>query len=278
MKSRRQITRSDVVVFSIAALLLLTNLAAIGTAGRERAKRAVCLSNLKQLTTAWRQFANDHDGRLVNGMAGMARVSGSVVQEGWVGACWPSNYLADEQLPEAIQREGIKSGALWPYIEELNLYRCPSGHPGAMVTYAIVDAMNGLSRSGTASGGKSVRIGETTLWVRNLDEIVTPGPGERMAFIDTGRPIPGSFSCHYEREAWWDDPPVRHDENTTVSFADGHAKYWQWKGAETVAYGRRNDETHWGGDRAPETAEGQEDLHRLQRAVWGRLGYEPMEP
>ena len=259
----------DVVVILVVTVFLLGNLGA---------KRAVCLSNLKQLTVAWRQFASDHDGQLVNGMAGMARVSASVVQEGWVGVCWRGNYLADEQLPKAIQREEITSGALWPYIEELNLYRCPSGHPGAMVTYAIVDAMNGLSRSGTASGGKGVRLGETTLWVRNLDEIVTPGPAKRIVFIDTGRAIPGSFSCHYEREAWWDDPPIRHNDGTTASFADGHVEYWQWKGAETVAYGRRNDSVYQINNRTPQTAEGQEDLHRLQRAVWGRLGYEPAEP
>ena len=271
-------SRINVAALLVAALLLLGNLAAIGTAGRERAKRAVCLGNLKQLTGAWRTFAEDHDGQLVIGAAGVYRLSDGVLIAPWIGPCWAGRYAAGEYLPEADQHEGIKEGTLWPYIEELNLYRCPSGHPDVRVSYAIVDAMNGLSRSGTASGGQGVRVGETVLWVQKLGEIIAPGPRERMVFIDMGHPVPNGFSCHYEVEAWWNDPPVRHDDNTTVSFADGHAEYWPWKGAETVAYGRRDGSVYDISNRSPQTPEGREDLHRLQRAMWGRLGYEPTQP
>jgi prepilin-type processing-associated H-X9-DG protein len=275
MKSRRQITRSDVAVFLVVALFLLGNVAAIGTAGRERAKRTICLSNLKQLTQAWRQFADDHDGQLVNGMAGILRMSKGQLDKPWVGKCWADNYAAGKHLDEDIQREEIQDGALWPYLQELNLYRCPSGYAGEMLNYTIADGMNGLTRIGTTYGGKSVRVGDTVLWIRNFDEIITPGPDKRMVFIDEGWITPDSFNTHYTLEAWWDDPPIRHNDGTTVSFADGHTEYWQWKGADTIEYGRRSDGVHMGGSRTPQTAEGREDLHRLQRAVWGRLGYEP---
>jgi prepilin-type processing-associated H-X9-DG protein len=269
MTSRRQITRSDVAAFLVVALFLLANLAAIGTAGRERAKRTVCLSNLKQLTLAWRQYADDNNGQIVNGAAGIYRGDAPP----WVGKCWQSMYGAGEQLSREMQWEGIRDGALWPYLQDLNLYRCPSGRAGAMLTYAVVDSMFGLSRSGTTQGRERVRVGDTVLCVRNLNEIITPGPAERMVFIDEGWINPDSFATHYQQETWWDDPPAQHNDGVTVSFADGHVEYWQWKGADTVEHGRRQDSIHWGGDRAPETDEGYEDLHRLQRAVWGRLGY-----
>jgi len=253
-------------------------LGAVGTAGRERAKRTVCLSNLKALTQAWRQFADDHDGQFVNGMAGVDRMSSSGRDKAWVGKCWADNYGAGGQLSREMQWEGIRDGALWPYLQELNLYRCPSGYAGEMLNYTIVDGMNGLSRTGTWSGGGSVRVGDTVLWVRNFDEIITPGPDKRMVFIDEGSITPDSFSTHYKQESWWDDPPIRHNDGTTVSFADGHTEYWQWKGADTIEYGRRSDGVHVSNNRAPQTPEGREDLHRLQRAVWGRLGYEVTEP
>ena len=107
-------------------------------------------------------------------------------------------------MPEGEQIAGIRAGALWPYLQELNLYRCPSGYPGERLNYSVVDGM-------------------------------------------------------------------------TASFADGHAEYWQWKGVDTIEWGRFSEQRHVSNNRLPETAEGFEDLHRLQRAVWGRLGYEPTQ-
>jgi prepilin-type processing-associated H-X9-DG protein len=271
---RRYYRRADWATLALCAMLLVVCLGAVGTAGRERAKRAVCLSNLKTLTQAWRLYANDNDGQLVNGMAGIHRSDA----QAWVGHCWHDSYGSGKQLPRERQWEGIRDGALWPYLQELNLYRCPSGRAGAMLTYAVVDGMNGMTRTGTAWGGEAVRIDDTVLWVRNLNEIITPGPAERMVFIDEGRINPDSFATLYQQEMWWDAPPAQHNNGITASFADGHVEYWQWKGADTIEYGWRNDGVPAGGSRAPKTDEGREDLHRLQRAVWGRLGYESTEP
>ncbi|HPC93973.1 MAG TPA: hypothetical protein PLU87_03460 [Sedimentisphaerales bacterium] len=278
MKPARNITRSDVAVLLVLTAIVLCNVAAIGTTGRERAKRAVCLSNLKQLTQAWRQFADDHDGNLVNGAGGIY-MTGS--NKPWVGKCWSSYYASGGLLPEGEQIAGIRAGALWPYLQELNLYRCPSGYPGERLNYSVVDGMNGMSRSGTVSyvAGKAqgVRVGDTVVWIQNLSEILSPGPAERMVFIDEGFITPDSYNTHYRQETWWDDPPVRHNDGMTASFADGHAEHWQWQGIDTIEWGRFSERRHVSNNRLPQTAEGFEDLHRLQRAVWGRLGYEPTQ-
>ena len=42
----KQFTRKDSIVAVLTTVFLLGNLALVGTAGRERAKRAVCLANL----------------------------------------------------------------------------------------------------------------------------------------------------------------------------------------------------------------------------------------
>ena len=264
--------RTDLVILVLCGILMAACFGAVGTTGRDRAKRAVCLSNLKVLTQAWRQFADDHDGQLVNGAAGIGRPNA----DPWVGRCWHSSYSSGKQLPRELQWEGIREGALWPYLQELHLYRCPSGRAGAMLTYAIVDSMFGLSRSGTISGREGVRVDDTVLWIRNFSEIITPGPAERMVFIDEGWINPDSFATHYQQETWWDDPPAQHNDGVTASFADGHVEYWQWQGADTIEFGRTD--TQRSNNRAPQTPEGREDLHRLQRAVWGRLGYEVTEP
>ena len=48
----------------------------------------------------------------------------------------------------------------------------------------------------------------------------------------------------------------------------------KWKGIDTRRQGKNRDRSH-PGQFQPETTEGYHDLHRLQRATFGRLGYTP---
>jgi prepilin-type processing-associated H-X9-DG protein len=117
------------------------------------------------------------------------------------------------------------------------------------------------------------KVGETVLWIKNRSEIVSPTPARRMVFIDEGAATPGSFWVEYNWYMWHDTPSVRHNDGTTVSWADGHASEYRWKAAETMEYGRRLADYYWGGGFIPKTPEGLQDLRDFQQAVWGRVGY-----
>jgi len=86
----------------------------------------------------------------------------------------------------------------------------------------------------------------------------------------------------------------RYEGTGFMRFADGHAECWKWKGRETIAIPRRlfprGDLFHDIIDDAVlsevelpdgrrdygymvQTEDGLQDLQRLQRATWGRLGY-----
>jgi prepilin-type processing-associated H-X9-DG protein len=280
----------------ISVVLLAGNLAAIGTSGRERAKRAVCLANLNQLASAWSMYADQNDGKIVNGVSGLHYLkSGSytsdgsyrnVVERAWVGRGWGANWnnpnVANTGMTEAQKQKAIQEGALWPLIGDARLYKCPAGRQYEWVTYSIVDAMNGLNasngRTGVSTGANHVtavgtRIGDTVLWIKRQTEIISPPPADRMVFIDEGAVTPDSFGVHYQPGPWWDGPPVRHNDGTTVSWADGHASYLQWKGVDTIEFGRRYRDCYGGGGFTPQTQEGKKDLDDFRRAVWGRLGY-----
>lgn len=56
----------DVLVLVFCVGFLLLNVAAIGSAGRRRAKEAVCRSNLRQWGIAFQKFTNDNDGYFIN--------------------------------------------------------------------------------------------------------------------------------------------------------------------------------------------------------------------
>ena len=87
---------------------------------------------------------------------------------------------------------------------------------------------------------------------------------------------PDSFAVYYnQRGPWWDDPPVRHGDGTTVSWADGHVTHLKWKAAETIKRARDTRDYYGGGGWMPQTPEGIQELEDFQKAVWGRLGYQP---
>jgi prepilin-type processing-associated H-X9-DG protein len=63
---------------------------------------------------------------------------------------------------------------------------------------------------------------------------------------------------------------VRHGDGTNVSFVDGHSDYWKWKGQATIADGKLANPVH---QLKPVSDDDLEDLQKMQRGVWGRLGY-----
>ena len=164
------------MVIAIIAILMSILMPALGRA-REQGKRAACLSNLKQLMLGWIMYADDNDGKIVSGQTGNAT--------SWAGAVWPG------QSPEE-QKERIKHGALFPYCPNVKLYKCPTGVRGEVVTYAIVDALNGYDAIPGAEG----HVLKNRMQIRR--------PGMRVVFLDEGRLSPTSWTIWYDEERWWD--------------------------------------------------------------------------
>jgi prepilin-type N-terminal cleavage/methylation domain-containing protein/prepilin-type processing-associated H-X9-DG protein len=244
------------VVIAIIAILMAILMPALKRA-REQGQRAVCLSNLKQLSLAWILYADDNDDKLVSSEAG--GTWRSQYGEPWVGVTWASGWAQGGQLPEDDQIKGIKDGALWPYVKEVNLYKCPAGYRGELMTYAMMIASNGRSVEGSPVFKKRVLV---------------PQPAQRLIFIDEGLSSPDAYSTRYIEPKWWDQPVTRHGDGTNFANADGHAEYHKWKGIETIKQGRDNVRT-WEGLFTPATAEGKLDVQWVQKGIWGSFGYEP---
>ena len=260
MSRRRGFTLIELlVVIAIIAVLMAVLLPSLHRA-REQGKRAVCLSNMRQLALAWMLYAEANDEKIVNGAAGTTVNHAN--EPPWVGRCWDDNFRKGGQLPEEDQIAGIKSGALWPYCGQVKLYRCPTGYRGEMLTYSVMDSMNGFG-DGTKDRG---------LWIKKRTEIRRP---QSMAvFIDEGWVTPDSFAVYYKQECWWDDPPIRHGDAAHLSFADGHSEHWKWEGTDTIKHGREFSRKFAGPGWQPETDEGFHDLYAMQKATWGKLGYQ----
>jgi prepilin-type N-terminal cleavage/methylation domain-containing protein/prepilin-type processing-associated H-X9-DG protein len=279
------------VVIAIIALLMAVLLPALNKA-REHGKRAACLSNLKQLTTAWLMYAQANDDKLVNsasfapgdpppagtdcpppsaGINGNTKarlpVLGVTVfsdyhenELPWVGPGWA--YLTIWGVPgqqtECAQRVAMQSGALWMYLRSDQIYHCPTGEKGELMTYTIMDSMNGVIR------------GTNAPMVKSLNAI--KHASQRVVFLDEGRLTPDSYAIPYDQPNWYDTIMVRHGNGVTVSYADGHSARWMWKSKNTIEAGINRVPVYV--PPASDTA-AMNDLYKMQIGCWGKLGYTP---
>lgn len=294
MTKKRAFTLIELlVVIAIIAILMAILMPALNRV-KEQGKRIVCENNLKSLQLCWIMYCDDNDDKIVNGAGGFHYTSDTaytengaaagIIERAWVGAGWGTgwdnpNAVTGRGLTDREKKLAVEQGALWEYAKDYDLYKCPTGRRGECNTYAAVDAANGLVRAGTASGSGKVyntgaRVGRTVIWLKRRSDIVSPGPPQRMVFIDEGAMTPDSFAVHYNNAGpWWDDPPVRHGDGTTVSWADGHVTHLKWKAAETIEHARDHRDYYGGGGWTPSTPEGIEELENFRKSVWGKLGY-----
>lgn len=236
------------VVIAIIALLMAILLPALNRA-KEGGKRAVCLSNLRQLTTSWLMYSEENNDKIVNGAARggnnctpPATCSNPLAAQAptdpadyqykelpWIGNGW-GDWCLGLYPSEDCQRCAMQTGALWRYVKEPQIYHCPTGMKGQLVSYTIMDNMNGWAwLRGSAGVVKP-------LTYKNRNQI--KNATQKIVFLDEGRLTPDSFAVRYADWGWWDGPFVRHGNGTTVSFADGHAAWWLWKDKATVDLGK----------------------------------------
>ncbi len=231
------------VVIAIIAILMAILIPALNQA-KEHGKRAVCLNNLRQLTLAWILYADENDDKLVNGSAGHSEDG----KPAWVEQDWKDG-LERKSVPDQII--AVRAGALFPYTKNVKLYRCPVAYVGEIRTYSVVDAMN--------------CAGPEAMVLTKRSKI--KGPGERCVFVDDSDATSvHGWTVRYEKNAWHDEPPLRHGDGANWSFADGHSEYWKWKNPETRTF-NPNNEPKWKKVKRP----GDVDIYRARKAAWGTL-------
>jgi prepilin-type N-terminal cleavage/methylation domain-containing protein/prepilin-type processing-associated H-X9-DG protein len=219
------------VVIAIIAILAALLLPALSGA-KLKAQSISCVSNLRQLGTAWVMYADDYYGTMVPNwiLDNRAWIDGTI---GDVSTATGSTNLV------AIQR-----GLLFPYNPNVGVYQCPSALKGPkdMPTRRVVRNYSLEGRMGGANAGDAARFGcPDTSWVlgayypqyKKMTEIVLPPPAEAITFLDESIETvdDGYFAVNYtgEKTAWQNSPTVRHGQSGVFAFADGHSERWRWR-------------------------------------------------
>jgi len=229
------------VVISIIALLMAVLLPALSKA-RTQAKRIVCLSGLRQLVTAWMAYAENNDGKIVNG--GQPPSLGIYVTEPYwctsfniptdPGFDWSWKVFGDYPgtLTYAQRIEKLKRGALFRYCSNIKSYRCPEADKDMHRTYIIPESMNAsMSAPGSVPYHNEGQI------IKRIGQIKKSA--ERVVFFEEKRISPDAFMYPYVNpgaQPYWDSdmPNIMHGSGANFGFADGHADYHGWQCATTL--------------------------------------------
>jgi prepilin-type N-terminal cleavage/methylation domain-containing protein/prepilin-type processing-associated H-X9-DG protein len=187
------------VVVGIIAVLIAMLMPALGRA-RETARRVNCMSNLRQLATAWLAYAQANKGQLV-----------------------PAENNAAAWADAGNTDDAVVAGLLYPWVPDPRVYRCPNDPVQKNErSYSINTFCNGAPGLGVPSVNNVARIRDTARTMVFVEE-----------FDPRGYNL-GSFLIFNAGDVWIDYPVSWHNRGACLAFADGHAEYFRWADPRTA--------------------------------------------
>ncbi|HEX3718782.1 MAG TPA: prepilin-type N-terminal cleavage/methylation domain-containing protein [Verrucomicrobiae bacterium] len=255
------------VVIAIIAILAAMLLPALARAKQEGLKTS-CVNNLKQLQLCYIMYYQDYNGRLVHNNA---------VSTGEDADSWMIGNA--RTMTNAYY---IETGFLYPYNKSPKIYVCPAETARVMNsdtgnTPALPVTTRQLTYSLDYNLG-STNVNYAQYNVQKDSQInKNPGPAQHSVFWhEDARSIDnGSFGIWpYGNDSWWNLPTSVHDRGCCMSFFDGHAEYWRWRGTVVLDLSLPANDYYTSevGLTGTSTAGDKADLFKMQASI------EPGEP
>ena len=218
-----------IAIIGILAGLLLTALAG----SKAKANAIYCQNNNKQLVTGWLMYADDHSQHLANNFGGADAES---------NANWAAGRLDWELTPDNTNTADLTGAAMGSYVSQnASIYRCPSDSVLSPLQHGAGWSQRVRSYSMNASVGDA--------GVLSQSGVNTNNPGYLQFFKLTSMPAPARIFVFVEEHPdsvsdgyfvnrayyaeWIRLPASWHNGGATLSFADGHTEFYQWKCAST---------------------------------------------
>jgi len=227
MKTRAFTLIELLVVIAIIAVLMAILMPSLRIA-REQARSINCRSNVRTLILGWLMYKDENDAKLVAGHTPNP-AGHNEKRPSWVLMPPDTGNSSVEQ-----KKEYIKKGAMWPYVKDIGVYRCPSDrrknisyHRYAYRTYSITGGMNGV-----ASGTWEI---QTCLKYTDIRQ-----PSAKWVFLaecDTRGYNMNAWVIYPKSKRWVDPFGIWHRNNTsTVGYADGRVEMQQWRGKGLIEW------------------------------------------
>ncbi len=227
-----------VVLVTVAILIVLAS-SGLGSA-RDGTQTVRCLSNHRQLVTAWLMYSDDNDGRLA---MNILQFDDSPTESPWATGTLRWSTESESTNVSLLIEEKYSKLAKYFNRDPL-VYQCPADRYVSPAQRDLGWSRRARSYSMNAAlgDGDAVVLGpwdHLYKWVNTTADLARPGPGKTFVFIEEhpdslfGPPFyPPSAQKLYHA------PSNRHNGAGVVSFADGHSEAHSWSGV--VSGGRLN--------------------------------------
>jgi prepilin-type N-terminal cleavage/methylation domain-containing protein/prepilin-type processing-associated H-X9-DG protein len=234
------------VVIAIIAILAAMLLPALAKA-KQKAQAMQCLSNDRQLVIAWTVYAGDNMDSMVpnRGLHGQSTMivnpqTNPDLQPGGQFAQWCPGNMQNPTVA-LYYVNWIKTGLLYPYVNNTSVYHCPADHNrvplsvapsfrrDALRTYSMncwLQSMDGAGNKVSPWNGINGYLVYT-----KLANMSRPGPSKTWVFMEES---PQGIDDAYfavdptKPTVWFNSPAVLHGNASEMAFADGHSETKQW--------------------------------------------------
>jgi prepilin-type N-terminal cleavage/methylation domain-containing protein/prepilin-type processing-associated H-X9-DG protein len=197
---RRGFTLIELLVVIAIIAILAAILFPVFAQAREKARATTCLSNNKQLGTAFVMYMQDYDGRLPGGAPYTSHPGWGdwVGMTKWGGPCTAKNPMRPED------------GSLFPYVKNTQVYLCPSAAQTKdfRLSYSVNCLLTSPGQQWTEAQMSSSSVGIAGL----------------VLLVDESKTLNDGFFCGSNPA---DVPEVVHTGGANYLFADGHAKFYR---------------------------------------------------
>ncbi len=227
------------VVIAIIAVLASMLVPALANA-KEKARQVKCLSNTKQIITAWVTYAGDNKEVVPN--PGNSRFE----QHSWVGG-WLDFNGGNTDNTNIWQLVDPEVSALGPYVSNPNIYKCPSDRSSVTIggrrhdrvrSYGMSQAFSAIGDPDRSGSGFWLPKSKYRLFHKTTD-FNNPGPAMLWVIMDEH---PSSINAggfanqmveSVVRTRIIDYPASYHNGAANVAFADGHSDIRKWRDPRT---------------------------------------------
>ncbi len=216
------------VVIAIIAILAAMLVPSLSRA-KAKGQAISCLSNLKQLQTAWLMYPPDNE----DAMPPDVSQADGPLQRSRLGSWVVGNTVTDTST------SNLQTGVLFKYVGNPGVYRCPAdrstvdGFPALQRTrsYSLSVWLNGdLSftfptfKPGTwpylkSKANQLQKPVQVFAFMEEHEQSIDDGAMEASNLLDGISPP----------DTWFDLPSDRHSQGCNLSFADGHVARWSLK-------------------------------------------------